>query len=178
MKTRRPDWSKLLHQLFPARSLSVFPSSFSQCLNYHIERLWRRRGGRHGCAEPPGPPPHMKAAPSSGLHYWHTDIWDIFFRFSNNRLFDLWTGIRISLQEGYRWKDNREWEICTGGEKMIFSSRTAHDSFLSALLGIVLLRFGKSSSVTLKTLSELFWIGLFVSRATFRLWLFLITLVG
>ncbi len=62
-------------------------------------------------------PPHMKAPPSSGLHYWHTDIWDIFFRFSNNRLFDLWAGIRISLQKSYRWKDNREWDICPVRER-------------------------------------------------------------
>lgn len=62
-------------------------------------------------------PQHMKAAPSSGPHYGHTDIWDIFFRFSNNRAFDLWTGIRISLQKSYRWKDNREWDICPQRER-------------------------------------------------------------
>lgn len=80
--------------------------------------------------------PHMKAAPSSGPHYWRTDIWDIFFRFSDNRPFDLWTGIRISLQKSYRWKDNRAQEICLWREKMNWSSRTAQDSFPSRPSGI------------------------------------------
>jgi len=31
-------------------------------------------GGERGDALNQQTPPHMKAAPSSGLHYWHTDI--------------------------------------------------------------------------------------------------------
>lgn len=48
--------------------------------------------------------------------------------------------------------------MCPGGEKMILSSRTAHDSFPSGPVGIcfVASRSENSSSVTLKTLSEAF----------------------
>lgn len=71
-----PYWSS-----FPS---SFFPSSLPLCsldlplflsvseLSY-ITFVEERRKGR-GCTEPPDPSVHMKAAPSSGLHYWHTDI--------------------------------------------------------------------------------------------------------
>lgn len=40
-------------------------------------------------------PRNMKAAPSSGPHYWHTDISDIFFSFCETiGPFDLWRGIK------------------------------------------------------------------------------------
>lgn len=118
---------QLLHQLFPRRSPSFLLPTFlplSLGVWIIIYNICRGDEGEGMGVLNHQTPPHMKAAPSSGLHYWHTDIWDIFFHFSNNRRFDLWTGIRISLQESYRWKDNREWEICPRGEKLILSSRT------------------------------------------------------